>query len=172
MTPILEENTIVEVGKYYMFKCAIVEVNMETLFVPVIGIPHKDLSFGPDIKHYHIDGRFTRGRNGIYDTDKNGITNGFVAAEHHDFITANLVDIVLKRIKCKRLTTGANPPFANLWGELTKYALWYNTQLGKSCAGKKCPHLGTVMHEHDGKLICPLHGLHGDLVKQVIIPAA
>lgn len=49
---------------------------------------------------------------------------------------------------------------------------WYNSFLGKSCAGKKCPHLGTTMIEQEGKLVCPLHKLQGCLKTLKIIEYA
>lgn len=34
---------------------------------------------------------------------------------------------------------------------------------------KAVPHFGTMMHERDGKLICPLHNLEGDIETELII---
>lgn len=66
-----------------------------------------------------------------------------------------------------RLTTGINPPT-----HAKNYNDWYKSMIGKSCAGKKCPHLGTIMIEQDGVLVCPLHNLKGCPQKEVIIKNA
>ena len=49
------------------------------------------------------------------------------------------------------------------------YWTWYKSMIGKSCKGRRCPHFGTMMHERDGKLICPLHNLEGDIETELII---
>ena len=47
---------------------------------------------------------------------------------------------------------------------------WYNSYIGKSCKGKKCPHLGQVMIEHGDRYVCPLHNLVGSKATETIIP--
>jgi len=163
----VDENTILEVGKFYNVRCAEVKnghTGTTYAFVPIIGFPHIDSQLGVDYKHYHIDGRFSTGKD-IYPVDENGKTNSILQTDTSqnwaDFVSGE----VIKRRKCRRLTTGIKPP-----PKAEKYNAWYLTMVGKSCKGKRCPHLGTVMHERDGKLVCPLHNLIGCPKKETIIP--
>lgn len=167
LTPFAEDEQLI-VGKYYNVKCAIVQVYGKDRLVPIIGILHKDAQFDFVKEHYHIDGRFTSGRGNPYDTNSLGHTNGVVTTDNSNVNSDNgnntFKGIIVKRMKCKRLTTGLSyiPP-------ASKVMKWKRTMIGKSCKGRKCPHLGVHMHERDGVLYCPLHGLRGDIVKEVII---
>jgi hypothetical protein len=78
----------------------------------------------------------------------------------------NLIAVHQRPVKC----TGQNTGLA--FAEQTNpgnYAAWYQTYLGRSCAGRKCPHYGTAMPERDGVLVCPMHGLRADLQTLAII---
>ena len=154
-------HTKVEVGKFYTVKCAILKKRNGTFCVPVIGKPHKDPQFGVDVLHVHIDGRFMDFNDELFVWQ--GRTNAIVTI---DLAIAKypLVKFTTRRLKCKGLDTGIKPP-----DEATKYWKWYKKQIGKSCKGKKCPHLGAIMHEIDGKLVCPLHNLQGDIEKEIIV---
>lgn len=168
LIPFPEDEQLI-VGKFYNVRCAIVEYGDGTTFkkvVPVIGKPHMDKSFSDAPLHIHIDGRFISVAVARYNTDKSGKTNGFVSLVETNRISAKYCGEVIKRLKCKRLTTGIKPPHAAIsyWG-------WYKEQLGKPCAGRKCPHLGTHMLECNGRLVCPLHNLQGDLKTEKIIEA-
>lgn len=154
------ENTVVEIGRFYLVRCA-EHRNENGVFlgyVPVIGELHRDPQFGFTSPHIHVDGRF---RSSL--VDENGRTNSVITPESEKMNT-HFSAIVLKRRKCIRLTTGVKPPWI-----AQKYWQWRDSMIGKSCAGKKCPHLGTTMHEIDGELVCPLHSLRGDIKKEIII---
>lgn len=170
------------VGKFYNVKCAIMSYTEDDFWnlpkgqdywVPIIGIAHVDKQFGFDDKHFHIDGRFVgRTHYNKLDIDENGHTNQ-VCSYKPTRSAAAIKEVVIKRLKCKRLTTGINPPSYHkklFKEEKNSYFKWYDTMIGKSCAGKKCPHFGTTMIEREGVLVCPLHNLHGDLKKEIIIP--
>lgn len=162
---VVDDTTELIVGKMYDVKCAVV-MNRNTFIghVPIIGDKHKDPQFGVNFHHYHIDGRFFN-ENKAARVDRDGKTNLILQADHEpnrNYVT----EIVIKRKKCIRLTTGVNPPDASRDG---RYDNWYKSMVGKSCAGKKCPHLGAMMKEENGKLVCPLHGLKGCIEKEVII---
>ena len=171
---LVDENTVVEVGKFYSVRCAKMTryANDFTYYMPIIGIAHEDNAFAPALgKHFHVDGRFV-GIEGQHIAFYEGFTNQVCEFER-PFHKENpykmfVSEVVIRRRKCKRILTGIKPPKGAY--NKGKYADWYNSMVGKSCAGKKCPHLGTVMHESDGKLICPLHNLHGCLKTEKIIP--
>lgn len=158
-----------EVGKFYKVRCVeLVNMSGDVIgTVPIIGEKHADPQFGSKIPHYHIDGRFVREDSIIF--HKNGKTNSVVwagdfAPETYWF-SYKAGNIVYRRMKCKRATTGIIPPEGN-----SKYKNWYDSFVGKSCKGKKCPHLGQEMIEENGVLVCPLHNLKGCAEKEVIIP--
>lgn len=64
--------------------------------------------------------------------------------------------------KCIRLETGV--PGVRVFAPK-----FIEKHKGKPCKGRKCPHWGTTMFEHDSVLVCPMHGLKGDIVKEIII---
>jgi len=177
LIPFKEDENLI-VGKYYNVNCAIISYlfNEKKVIkkVPVIGFFHSDKEIGTLHKHIHIDGRFTKGKSitgDNFDTNASGISNKAVNADNTLVITRFEGFIVTKK-KCKRLTTGTNPPSHYLNdGTQTKWFIWQKTMLGKSCAGRKCPHYGTHMLERDGRLVCPLHNLQGDIKTEKIIEA-
>lgn len=155
-----------EVGKFYKVRCIELLNSNDEVFavVPIIGEMHRDPQFGADKPHYHIDGRFAANNCPIGHED--GKTNFVVWAEVSNkyFQAYKPGNIVYKRLKCKRESTGIIPP------EKGKYQVWYSSFVGKSCKGKKCPHLGQEMIEENGLLVCPLHNLKGCPEKEVIVP--
>lgn len=169
---VVNEATVLVVGKYYNVRCAHIKNDESRIdyYTPIYGNIHADAQFGVTEKHYHIDGRFCgREQSKQYDIDKNGFTNNIVSASHNHH---KLYEIVIRRMKCKRLTTGIIPPHnKTYWNRYEykqvpeKYWVWYDKMIGKSCKGKKCPHLGTLMKEKDGVLVCPLHNLNGCIEK-------
>jgi hypothetical protein len=167
MKNVVDENTVLEVGKFYNVRCAEIKngkTNETHCFVPIIGNPHKDNQFSVNYSHYHIDGRFAT-ENDTYPVDEYGKTNLIIQTDKSQEWVYFISGIVIKRKKCKRLTTGIKPP-----GTATKYHTWYKSMIGKKCKGKKCPHLGTTMLDQDGKWICPLHNLIGCPTTEKIIP--
>lgn len=161
----VEEHTILEVGRYYMVPCArVVEKATDKFlaYVPVIGKPHRDPQFGVAQEHYHIDGRFIHLGNRFM-LDDYGRTNKIISTQDESFEFAE--QIVYMKKRCIRLTTGINPPPG-----AKSYYEWYDTMVGKSCKGKRCPHLGTLMHERNGELVCPLHNLRGCINTETIKP--
>lgn len=164
-----------EVGRYYKVRCAkMVDEVGNFYFVPIIGEAHFDLQFGFKEKHYHIDGRFVgKDEHSRMTFEKGGLTNAVCSIEPSMSIFV-VKDVVLKRRKCRRMVTGLRPPKRtdkDFYGrsKAEKYWNWYDKMVGKSCKGKRCPHLGTEMREQDGKLVCPLHNLIGDKETELII---
>lgn len=132
--------------------------------VPVIPIPHLDKAFAPGIKeHYHLDIRFGMP---FYVKSKFRVENyhSNCPVMLKDWLGYNVVEIIFKPKKCLRLNTGINPP-----EKATKYWKWYESMLGKSCKGKKCPHYGATMIEADGKIYCPMHHLHADPITLKVV---
>lgn len=150
-----------DIGKYFMVKCAKMgNGDGEYYWCPIIGEEHADNQFDFHHKHYHVDGRFI-GKSKHLHINSDGHCNT-VCAKHipgkpHLF---ELIEIKLQRRKLYRTTTGIIPPNPR-WHKKSKYWKWVEKMKGKSCAGKKCPHLGTEMMERDGRLVCPLHNLMG-----------
>lgn len=155
-----------KVGKTYKVRCIELLNSFDEVFavVPIIGELHRDPQFGANKMHYHIDGRFASNNCPIPHED--GKTNHVVWAEDlfDDWRPYSVGNIVYRRLKCKRESTGIIPP------KKGKYQDWYSSFVGKSCKGKKCPHLGQEMIEENGLLVCPLHNLKGCPEKEVIVP--
>jgi len=133
--------------------------------VPVIGQAHTDQAFDFPHHHYHIDGRFDihpRMKHRLQIQD--GYTATIILTEGSNRYDFN--GISKQKLICRQAHTGlAVPPGSK------KYWKWYESYIGHSCAGRKCPHLGTEMLDQDGKLVCPLHGLMADALTLNIIPA-
>lgn len=170
---LVDENTAITVGKYYHVRCAkmIHDDKGKTFLVPIIGELHNDKQFGFVNKHYHIDGRFYVPA--AFSVDSNGRTNTVIVTEK-PYNACRFVGIEIVKKKCIRLTTGINPPSRGFKLGLyfepgKKYWDWYDSMIGKSCKGKKCPHLGHTMQEIDGVLVCPLHNLVGCIKTETII---
>lgn len=170
-----------EIGKKYLVAHAVMvnecgSVPMATLsYIPIIPILHKDKQFGVDIKHYHHDGRFafTADKSlGNFMVDDKGKTNHIIYDDPKFQGGNKVLRIVYKQKECIRLTTGIKPPRRNTkhykeGGK--KYHEWYQSMIGQSCAGKRCPHLGAIMIEEKGKLVCPLHKLKGNIKTEKVI---
>lgn len=163
------EQVKLEVGKFYLVACAQPK-DKPNVFVPVHPLHHKDPQFAITVAHYHFDGRFHASKgHGIF--FRNGRTNRVMATERdNEYSHAEVwdVNIVYRRRKCIRETTGVMPP-RKREGQSDKYWDWYMPYVGKSCKGRKCPHLGVTMRERDGVLECPLHGLIGNKSTEKII---
>ncbi len=171
------ENEFVEVGKYYNVKCAMMSNGRDYYYMPIIGEPHNDKQFGFTDKHYHIDGRFvTEKERKKLSITIDGKTNAVCSLPPSN--SYYQVDrILIQKRKCKRLTTGINPPRKyerDFRGKMKaeEFWNWTETMIGKSCKGKKCPHLGTMMVEQNGMLVCPLHNLQGCITSEVIVSVA
>lgn len=170
---VVDENTVLEIGKYYLVKCAIMSNGKREYLIPVIGEIHNDKQFGFAHRHIHADGRFC-GSKVMYEInmDSNGKTNHVCTfPESNSMFTVQ--GFVNKKRKCKRLTTGIKPPIkhTNVYGDPIEspFHNWVESMKGKSCKGKKCPHLGTKMFEENGVLVCPLHNLISDENHEVIV---
>lgn len=141
----------------------------EIVFVPIIPLKHADLQFVFKDEHYHIDGRFDCNdakTNAGFDI-VGGVTNQIVILDEKSprHYAYKIIGIEYLVKKCLRKKTGIDPPKNSIL-----YNSWYDTYLGKSCAGKKCPHFGTQMITVKGKTFCPLHNLHADPIKEIIVP--
>lgn len=156
------------VGEYYLVPHVHVENDTIekplSIDVPIIPVFHNDAkNFGvADYDHYHVDGRFVANKSAVAKTwnTKDGYSPNIVTKDFGNVLS----EVFYKKKKCLRLETG-------LAGWPTdKFFEWKKSMIGKSCAGRKCPHYGAVMTVIDGKLKCPMHGLVGDLKKEVIIP--
>lgn len=155
----------IEVGKWYLVAHAEIhgEYFTEVRHVAILPHLHKD-DFAEYVPiHYHLDNRFTQSD---------------WARRHYSIVDAKsnfpvctaggltIKKIVFKRKKCVRLDTGL--VVKNVSPEHS-FFIWYNSMKGKSCKGKKCPHFGAIMSEIDGQLVCPMHGLIGDIKTEKII---
>lgn len=140
----------------------------EKCIVPIIPLKHGDPQFGVEADHYHIDGRFDYKeavRIGKF-TIVAGMTSQVVIADEEATMYHNkfrILEIKFLKKKCLRKETGIPPDVSMLYED------WYNKFLGKSCAGKKCPHFGTQMITVNGKTYCPLHGLYADPETLVVV---
>ena len=161
------ENPIV--GKFYNVPCAkLVNDSGRVVYIPVIGAKHIDKDFF-DEAHYHIDGRFCPINNPIAVLDNEGRTNKVLSTKENGIFERYVFDsIEVKRKKCRRLTTGTNPPVKMHSFDKSRFGTWAKKMIGKSCKGKKCPHLGTTMMECEGRLVCPLHNLASDVAQENI----
>lgn len=165
----IENVDALQVGKYYLVPVAILKYPNGVIDeVPIINILHKDKQFGKvgSEPHYHIDGRFRIKGYGNYNLI-NGHTNVVIGPSHSIYNSYILQRVEVKKKKCIRILTGLQ--IANRVTPPKTWAKWSDTMVGKSCKGKKCPHFGAKMIETDGKYICPLHNLVGDIATQKII---
>ena len=173
----VSENENVIIGKMYDVKCAKMSNGRNSYFVPIIGEAHNDNQFGFVDKHHHIDGRFATKRN----IDQLWINDFGETATVCSYKPSNayytIESIVVRKMKCRKTTTGLNVPNRDkldFWGQpkAEKFWEWSDTMMGKSCKGKKCPHLGTMMVEQNGMLVCTLHNLQGCIKSEVIVSVA
>jgi hypothetical protein len=153
-----------EVGEWYLVAHAVYydKDRKRKYQLPVLPHLHSDPQFSVPVSHYHIDGRFPMHADLINGYDiVLGVTNRV--------FYPGSSEVKLKK-RCQRVTTGINPPIEAMV-DLNKksYIEWYKSYIGKSCKGKKCPHLGANMIEVNGKLFCPLHDLHACPKTEVII---
>jgi len=134
---------------------------------PVFPLLHSDPTFSLGYKHYHIDSRFISvGKEGDWRIKSNGEV-GYPIWVNHDGADP-FVSIEFKPLKCIRKITYLKQPEST--GKFEKaYWDWYESMIGKSCAGKKCPHYGATMILARGKLICPMHSLHADPITEKIV---
>ncbi|MBO9674444.1 MAG: hypothetical protein J7577_13435 [Sphingobacteriaceae bacterium] len=161
------EHEQLEVGKFYLVATAVlVYKNGDKESVAVNPLLHNDKQFGFVDDHYHVDGRFGSVIDHPYFIDFWGRTNRVVSKT--EFVES--LTIEYRKRKCMRVNTGIDPPLPhNQYGNGKQYWNWYRNMLGKSCKGKKCPHLGVTMREQNGVLICPLHNLTGCITTETII---
>ena len=170
---IVDENTRVQVGKYYKVVCAILlsPDSGRIDYIPVIGAIHNDKQFGVEYDHIHVDGRFMS--DSVDYRVKSGRSNMIIDVNKDMAHATSSVfyGLCVKRRKCRYENGGINPPAKGLTFTFGSklYWNWYDSYIGKSCKGKKCPHLGTKMQEKEGKLFCPLHNLEGCIKSEKII---
>lgn len=190
--PFAHEQSVLEVGKRYTVAHAKLQgywmQRKEYSLIPIIPNAHTDTQFDINYEHFHIDGRFF-----IAERDRSrldiiaGLTNTILPVSDSDFKeTAFSVssELIYKVRKCLQLETGLDviipqrdlpplPPCDIVNPNSTAgYWKWYSQWVGRSCKGKRCPHLGTVMMEGNGILKCPLHNLIGSVETEKIIEVA
>lgn len=154
------------IGKKYLVSHAEMKKNYQNNFnfyVPVLPHFHQDGAFSPAPEHYHIDKRFS-----LSQAAKSALT----------LPSGKLTEIVINSTwetctgikffvrKCLRLDNILTIPDSP---KGDKYREWYQQQIGKSCAGKHCPHYGTTMIEVEGKIYCPMHNLHADPITLKVV---
>jgi hypothetical protein len=160
------ENPVV--GKFYNVPCAKCKNDWGGVqYIPIIGAKHVGKDFF-DEPHYHVDGRFCDTDNPVINMDDEGRTNGIIGTSRSLTVGWVFDSIEIKRRKCKRLTTGIIPPISRRGFDESRFGTWAKKMIGKSCKGKKCPHLGTAMMECEGRLVCPLHNLASDFAQESI----
>jgi hypothetical protein len=156
------------VGKWYLVAHAEIKNSITGQiwdWIPVIPIIHKD-AFAPHVDdHYHIDMRFNT--NWAIKNKFNIKTNQTaVPILINDAYQFKAHRIIYKRKKCISLQTGLYLDNVHPEHDFFK---WAESMKGKSCKGRKCPHFGAVMNEINGLLVCPMHGLIGDIKTEIII---
>lgn len=144
-------------------------------FIPVFAHKHED-KFNSLGEHYHIDFRFVnfvKTKHFFYKTAKEYRKSWADAisldTDHYWNNTHWLNGLVKKEMPCIDSLRVLNLDKYD-FGDDSRYRDFYLEQIGKSCAGKRCPHYGTQMVEKENGLWqCPLHGLVGDPLSQKII---
>lgn len=157
-------------GKTYLVAHAQIVSSFKTIWanVPIIPILHKDEKFAPHIgEHYHLDMRFSTPpyvkHKFVIDKSQSN-----VPVLKNDIYGFYIAEIIFLEKKCLRLNTSLKIPQTK---SADRYHEWYKSMIGKSCAGKRCPHYGATMIEDNGKIYCPMHNLHADpLTLKVVAP--
>lgn len=171
---VTETTELIE-GKFYRVLCAALyrshskdeEQDEFIEYIPIIGIAHEDKQFSQVEKHYHIDCRFVKTSKNYNISENEKCTSGIVLVERRQGeIYAKY--LVYKRRKCVRQHTRLFIPDIES-SNVTLFRAWQDSMVGKSCKGRRCPHLGTLMQEINGMLVCPLHDLIGCKDTEVII---
>jgi len=139
--------------------------------IPLFDNLHADSQFGFPNQHYHIDGRFyIHPRMQHEFSITSGHTSAVIVPEKTK--SYKFIGLVIKNLKCERLKTGLiipEHPTEKQRPKVEMYEKWYQGFVGKTCEGRKCPHLGTEMLEKDGRLVCPMHSLTADIITLTII---
>lgn len=129
-----------------------------------------DAQFGFPHEHYHIDCRFYIEPRMGHEYQVHRVHTAAVIRVNGK--SPRFLRLELHSVACVGHETGlafpAEPSLRQL-ENLIKYEEWYDSYVGRSCAGKRCPHFGTEMLEKDGMLVCPLHELKADLVTMVVV---
>ena len=152
-----------QIGEKYEVACAELRWREDgrIYHVPVFDHFHADPQFGFPDQHYHIDGRFEiepRMRHHFALVD--GQTSFVIIKDSPVF---EFMGIHQRSVRCVRNETGLRVSGSELYNN------WYETFIGKNCAGKRCPHFGTEMLERNGQLVCPMHGLTADLLTLQVV---
>lgn len=189
--PFAHEESELKVGKYYSVVCAVMKhrnplYDKKEYLVPILPVEHKDAQFNVNTPHYHLDGRFRMPvlMRQAFEV-KDGVTNCFITHKKHESFIQHYQysflahGFVVMKKRCIRQVAGINPPFkyrelpGGKWAidpdKPTLYGNWYKSMMGKSCKGRKCPHLGATMALVNGKLVCPMHNLMGCPEEEVIV---
>lgn len=158
-----------EVGKWYLVAHAemvyCVDGNVWDC-AAILPYFHKD-GFAPEIpNHYHLDNRFRQPQCVQSHFRIQNAKSNYPVVELELDNWLKIGSIVYKRKKCIGLDTGLKTDMVDKDHDFFK---WYNSMKGKSCKGRKCPHFGATMSEINGELICPMHGLKGDILTEIII---
>lgn len=145
----IEDVEFPELGKYYLVRCAVLKLREDNErldlkdieYCPVIGMEHTCNEIGNHPKHIHIDGRFKNG----YAYMEDGRTNRAIYLDervefkHWENGGYDFVGYEYRRKKLINLGTGL---FVEAqYKQVTKYAAWYDLQIGKKCKGI-CPTKG------------------------------
>lgn len=153
-----------KIGVVYERPCAVVRTDDGREYaIPVFDHQHSDPQFGFPHEHYHIDGRFyMEPRMGHQYQVHCGHTSAVIKVKNAD---PEFLRIEARKVTCVAASTGLifpTAPTKKQSANLEKYERWYASYIGKSCAGKRCPHFGTEMLLKNGRLICPMHELTAD----------
>jgi hypothetical protein len=150
------------VGKFYDVSCA--EIMLDDgkhYYIPIFDLLHADKQFGFPQEHYHIDGRFYMHPRMQHQLSvQSGHTSTIIVPSKTDFY--KFIGIVTQTLRSERLKTGLiipHQPTEKQKPKVDLYKNWYAGFIGKSCEGRKCPHLGNEMLEKNGQLVCPLHNI-------------
>ncbi|WEA01708.1 hypothetical protein [Mucilaginibacter sp. SJ] len=163
-----------KIGQKYEVDCAVLEWKEDGIiyYVPVFDHLHADPQFGFEYEHYHIDGRFEmHPRVRHWFNIKYGYTLTVIVK--HDMGSYNFKGIIQQSLKCEWERTGLlfiKQPKEKQRENLKSYETWYESFVGRSCKGRRCPHYGTEMLENNGQLVCPMHHLTADLLTEKVMP--
>ncbi len=122
---------------------------------------HEDKEFSPVGTHYHFDMRFERKK--PLDTTQIILDEAVIGESYlrkRKFI-GRMPGSIIPEVN-KKAASGKS-------SSAVKYLAWREKMKGKKCPGGKCPHRGQQMIKKNGKWLCPMHHLEGDIKKNVII---
>lgn len=159
-------------GSSYLVPCLVFRRTLEDwekidnrIYIPVYPNIHTDIESGQPYPHFHVDYRFIRGQDFLFDEYDPilKVYNTLTAPSRINIKDNKKFTIKLIPLRCRDSNHryGTNPD------------LIAKTKLAHNCIWKgKCPHRGYDLSNEipiDGIIICPLHGLKFDVNTKKVI---